>query len=494
MTIIAPGADPFMVPTPADYPDDAIYRAGKAPLLDPPQYDWAQDRSPLKMALKCRQLGYSFVETLAQVDECARTPNLTWINLSRGQRQSDELIEKSARHVETINAAIERADGQVFSEKDYYCDSIDERVTMRSIQFKNGSVIRGLPANADTARGFSGHVFLDEFAFHRDARAIKAAVIPITTRGYRLRIVSTPSGKANPYYEMWSDKDSGYVKHRVDIYEAAYRNVHFKPDPAALRRAMADDELFAQEYECVFIDDESAFIPWEMITAAESDKAGESGDPKTPGELYAGLDIGRRRDWTVLWICARQPGGTLLTVAVDVMKGMPFADQVLRVRRWLDTGRVHGLHVDETGMGMPIAEELVTLYGPLVHPVTFTVAAKEQLAVGVKRRLEDRTLLLPVSNTVRSAFRAVRRSPTSGGHFRFDADRSDEHGHIDHVWAAALAVDAANTPKPVFDYQSVLDRPMTRYHRGDEAEVMRRDQYGDADDGPATLGGRAEGY
>ncbi len=49
----------------------------------------------------------------------------------------------------------------------------------------NGSRIIGLPANADAARGYSGNIVLDEFAFHGDARRsslpaflLSRAVIP----------------------------------------------------------------------------------------------------------------------------------------------------------------------------------------------------------------------------------------------------------------------------------------------------------------------------
>ncbi|MHC1760407.1 MAG: terminase family protein [Negativicutes bacterium] len=62
----------------------------------------------------------------------------------------------------------------------------------------------GLPANPDTARGFSGNVVLDEFAFHRDSRKIWTALYPTITRGYKIRIISTPNGKSGKFYELWS--------------------------------------------------------------------------------------------------------------------------------------------------------------------------------------------------------------------------------------------------------------------------------------------------
>src|SRR5208283_1557489 len=66
----------------------------------------------------------------------------------------------------------------------------------------NRSRIIGLPANPDTARGYSGHIVLDEYAFHGDAYKIYAACFPIITRGYSIEVISTPNGTAGKFYEI----------------------------------------------------------------------------------------------------------------------------------------------------------------------------------------------------------------------------------------------------------------------------------------------------
>ena len=70
------------------------------------------------------------------------------------------------------------------------------------VRFANGSVIYGLPANPDTARGYSGNVTLDEFAFHSDADKIYTALFPTITRGYCLEVISTPNGQQGKFYEI----------------------------------------------------------------------------------------------------------------------------------------------------------------------------------------------------------------------------------------------------------------------------------------------------
>lgn len=66
------------------------------------------------------------------------------------------------------------------------------------VQLPGGSKITALPANPDTARGFSANVLLDESAFHQDSRAIWKVLFPVISKpGLKLRVISTPNGKGN---------------------------------------------------------------------------------------------------------------------------------------------------------------------------------------------------------------------------------------------------------------------------------------------------------
>ena len=160
--------------------------------LLPYQQRWIGDASPLKIAVKARQIGYSFAATLRAVFECVRGKS-TWILLSKGERQSRLLMEKVQEHVQSCGLAVRSSESTFF-----------EGTSTRQLEarFPNGSVIYGLPANPDTARGYSGHVMLDEFAFHADAGKIYAALYPSITRGYGLEIISTPNGQQGKFYEL----------------------------------------------------------------------------------------------------------------------------------------------------------------------------------------------------------------------------------------------------------------------------------------------------
>ena len=145
----------------------------------------------MKIAVKARQIGYSFAATLRAVLACLERKT-TWIFLSKGERQSRLLMEKVADHVRSMGL-VARA-----LESSYFEGTLTRQLETR---FPNGSVIYGLPANPDTARGYSGHVTLDEFAFHADAAKIYSALFPTITRGFGLEVISTPNGTQGKFYE-----------------------------------------------------------------------------------------------------------------------------------------------------------------------------------------------------------------------------------------------------------------------------------------------------
>jgi phage FluMu gp28-like protein len=136
---------------------------------------------------------------------------------------------------------------------------------------------------------------------------------------------------------------------------------------------------------------------------------------------------------------------------VRTFSNTPFAEQLEFARELLSLpgpdGRplIRRACIDSTGMGAPLAESLEREFGPRVEPVTFTAAAKEDMAYRVKRRMEQRLDLIPDAPEIARAFGAVKKLVTAAGNTRFDAERTDL-GHADEFWAKALADLAAEQP------------------------------------------------
>ena len=95
---------------------------------------------------------------------------------------------------------------------------------------------------------------------------------------------------------------------------------------------------------------------------------------------------------------------------------------------------------------MQLAEELQWEFGIYtVENINFTLPVKEDLATTILRTFQDKRIRIPVDYNLRQDLHSVRRTVTSAGHTRFDAERSKD-GHADRFWSLALALHAAAQP------------------------------------------------
>ena len=405
------------------------------------QKKWVTDASRFKIGLWSRQTGKSFSTSLEAVIDCWER-RTDWVFLSSGERQSKELIRKAKMHALALDQAFEDATSE------YYVPGSGTVFKQLEMEFRNGSRILALPANPDTARGHSANVVLDEFAFHQDSAAIWKSLFPTVTRGYKLRIISTPQGRKNKFYQLWSGNPR-YSKHQVDIYTAFKQGLPiFGEDgepvtPEFLREALDDDEAWRQEYLCEFVDEATAWIPYDLITAAEHVQLTD-GNIWQGNLVYAGIDIGRKRDITVYW-SFEKIGDVLWSLRKVEVQNERFAVQFDAMCNLIDADRPRRICVDGTGLGGQMAEDLQRKYGSSrVEIVLFRNAVKEDLATTAKRCFEDRRIRIPVDRKVREDIHNVKKTVTAAGNTRFDAERTKD-GHSDRFWALGLAIHASTT-------------------------------------------------
>jgi phage FluMu gp28-like protein len=328
---------------------------------------------------------------------------------------------------------------------------------------KTGSRILGLPANPDTARGFSGNVVLDEFAFHRDAHKIWTALYPTITRGYKLRVISTPNGKSGRFYTLWSG-DNRFSKHEVDIYKAVAEGLPIDIDE--LRAGCDSEDDWLQEYCCEFLDENSAFLTYELIIPCENEDVTTPALPENfvpVGDLYLGMDIGRKKDLSVIWLLEKL-GDIFYTRAAHEIAKTPFRTQKEILYGYLTLPRLVRACIDCTGIGANLAEDARTDFGQSrVEEVTFTGASKEQMAIRLRQKFEDKGVRIPAQSAIRNDLHSVKKIVTAANNIRYDADRN-ENGHADRFWALALALHAGQTEFQPIEYTSVQRRRMT--HKG----------------------------
>lgn len=354
--------------------------------------------------------------------------------LSAGERQSRELMQKVRQHCSALSIASEYVGGPSFH---------DARARHLELKLPGGVRVLALPANSMTARGFTGDVFLDEFAMHGDDREIWAAMFPTLLRGGgELDVASTPRGRQNVFYEL--SKNDSFHHSTVSIRDAVSQGLDVDVD--AIREAMGDAELFSQEFECAFLDEATAFLTLSAIDACMDDEltpadsvAALSRDGR---DLFVGVDIGRVRDLTVIWVLARE-GDELITAGLFELSQAAFAVQLSLLEEVLSLRQVRRCAVDSGGMGMPLAESLHSRFGDhRVEAVQFTAERKSEMAASLRVAIERGGIRLPRCAAIRRDFHSVERTVSGRGHFVLSAPRR-EGSHADRFWAAALAVRAA---------------------------------------------------
>ena len=459
-----------------------------APVVNflPYQRRWIADQSRFKIGMFSRQTGKTFSTGGECVDDCFRAwvdgRRSRWVILSRGERQASEMMTEVIKpftraFYAAYNTLLKGGEPQFLEGEFRAAQETGPDATYKALEvaFPNGSRITALPANPDTARGFSANVILDEFAFHAKSRDIWAALFPVISRGgQKLRVISTPNGKGNKFYELMTAEDSVWSRHVVDIYQAVREGLDRDID--MLRRGMADEDAWAQEYELKWLDEASAWLDYDLLSAAEAEDAG---DPirYQGGLCYVGVDIAARNDLFVIWV-NEVVGDVLWTREIIARRRISFAEQSALLDEVMRRYRVVRVRMDQTGMGEQPVEAAKRRHGELrVEGVLFSAAAKLDMATALKEALQERKLRLPQGDALlRADLHSVKSVVGVTGTRRLVAD-GDSDGHADRFWAGALAASAAREAPASYEY-TALPSARSRFAGAidddDEPENRRR--------------------
>ena len=428
----------------------------------PYQRAWIEDRARFKIGMFTRRGGKTFGSSGEIVDDCIQAElagrRVRWTILSRSDNTAKEALEDALKPITrafwaVYNEVARLKGAPEFGEDQFYAPEIDATYKTHEVRFPHGSRVVAISASPDAARGFGGNLLLDEFAFHQDGRRIWASAFPVAARGgHKIRVISTPNGKGNKFYDLMTSAENGWSKHHVDIHEAVRQGLDV--DIAALKAGMADEDAWAQEFELKWLDEASSWLSFDLIADCEREGLG---DPRRylGGPCYVGVDIAARNDLFVIWVL-EQVGERLLTREVVVRRRITFAEQDGLLDEVMRRYRVVRLRMDQTGMGEKPVEDARRRHGrERVEGVIFTATAKLDMATGMKEAMQDRRLLLPLGDSaMRSDLHAVKSRVGPTGARRLVAD-GESDGHADRFWALALASSAAELAYQPFDYRAV---------------------------------------
>jgi phage FluMu gp28-like protein len=228
-----------------------------------------------------------------------------------------------------------------------------------------------------------------------------------------------------------------------------------------IRAGCPDEDAWNEEYLCRPSSENASLLSYALIQGCESSEVGGQSSGNACGHggpssltsdlqpltsLYAGFDVGRKHDRSVLWLVERV-GDVLWTRGLRVLHDVNFTAQEQLLVALMQSRAVRRLCVDSTGIGAMLAERLVQRFGHRVEAVHFTAAVKSDLAMPLLRLFQDRLVRIPADPEVREDLHKVRKVVTASNHVRLEADRDDKTGHADRFWALALACHAAAEAK-----------------------------------------------
>lgn len=266
------------------------------------------------------------------------------------------------------------------------------------VSFINGSVIYFRSGEReDSLRGYTlDYLIMDEAAYQKDA-VWKTVLRPTTlVRGKKVLFISTPKGK-NWFYEVamrgYSEEYPKYKTYHATSYDTPFITLEELEEA----KLSLPESIYKQEILAQFIDNGG-----EVFTNLQSNCLLDTYPAKQTNEKYfAGLDVGRANDYTVLTILNskgqvvrifRQRQNTWNVIVSEVVKHLKeFNARCV---------------VEINGVGDPIFEQLKKQY-PNVEPFTTTNDTKQNLVEDLILAMNENKLFLPTQNLSPELYREL---------------------------------------------------------------------------------------
>jgi phage FluMu gp28-like protein len=245
------------------------------------------------------------------------------------------------------------------------------------LRFKDGQKIMALSSHPDVFRGQGrGHhprrVRLPPPAPPGPQGANASAKV----WGHQIRIISTHNGEGPPLQPRWSGTSAGQARlgpPPVTLLDAVEQGLVEKiqklpaPTRPPARRSTTRSAPTAstrtswqEEYLCQPSSEQSSLLSYDLIRACEVDNLqllADVGQLPAGKTLYAGFDVGRKRDLSCLWVLERV-GDVYWTRLLRTLQGVHYTAQEDLLRLLLKNRAVKRLCIDSTGIGAMLAERL----------------------------------------------------------------------------------------------------------------------------------------
>lgn len=309
-------------------------------------------------------------------------------------------------------------------------------------------------------RGGAKSVYFDEAAYIEKFDLLWQAGVPATLRGdNRITVISTPAGQSGKYYDIATKLDEypEFSRHVIPWWES-----RFMVRPGALEEAIAlaptmstearvlkfgshklintvyksmETLQFQTEMECMFVDENEAFFPWELVTEAADDTILNTRSSiehlDRTHEYSIGVDLAKKRDETVFTLVEHytEDGEKRMRVVyVERHAGVPYDAQYELLRSLAQLSGAKRISIDETGVGQIFVERAKKEgFGTTAHVegITFNHIRKESWATKFKADMQRGGVRYPRDRGVLDQIHGIRRKKSETGFYRFSGEQDD---------------------------------------------------------------------
>ena len=403
---------------------------GESIKLYPYQKRFMLDDSHFRIIMKARQLGMSWVIALEGLLHALARPYQTILFVSSGEEAAKRILQYVYSFIYGMPAK--------------------PRLLTHSLtecRFLNHSRIVSLPNNDRTVRGYRAHkVYCDEFAALMNDSEILAAIQPSISRGGDMTILSTPRGRANRFWDIWDDDDSGFSRHRVSWTDCP--DVEYHKMIKRIQRTMLDLD-FRQEYCCDPSISDMAFFTRELLKWVINYDAHYLSELESQNKTVMGIDFGKRVSSTAITIAERCEDLVKIRFQEE-LRNMPYdfevgvkSSQLRRIASINDAFNVDEINIDATGVGVRLEEDMRKMFGAKVESIIFSSKTKEILITNFKILCEKHGIELINDAEFISQLLSLEREVLPSGNIRYKHIKSKKD---DRVWSAALAVKDMASP------------------------------------------------
>jgi len=392
-----------------------------------------KDESKRISVLFARQSGKSTCLAIKAIHYALTHPKTTTLIICPVYRQTLNLGDKISEILNSLPEEYRKA----------WC----LKVQKLRFYFRNLSRILLLSAlSMDKIRGYTSHMILiDEMAFIKDDEKLVLNVLypMLSTTDGAMICSSTPWGVNSMFYRVCHDPSwSHHIATWEDAYrEGLYSKTFVETELKALRES--NPQQFKIEYECEFIPDMDSWLSQDLIAKCV-DGSLEYVDYGTQleGEFYAGVDLGKHQDYSVIAVLKREDDVLKLIHLKRFPLETAYASVIGYLKGLYDNLKtIQSILMDQTGVGEYIVED-VRNTGLPVEGVILTAESKEQIMTYLKNIMMRGLLKYPYDRQLLHEMNVEKYELSKSGHVMFTHPSGT---HDDMLWALALAVYASKS-------------------------------------------------